>query len=255
MIERVFDGEKINRIVNDPSVYPWVRGPCEGPLDLGPLLQDRRHVCLMGELGGCLFTQQSPGIYEVHSQFLPKGRGEWAMNVVREALHWMFTRTDAVEIWTRCPRGNLGARVLAKAIGGREEITVPRGWVQDGKVIPATIYSLTIQEWMKTAPGLEEIGNWFHHKLEEEYRIAGYAEPVHEDDPGHNRYVGAAVEMIRGGQPLKGEIFYNRFAAMSGYQPIKIVNTDPVQIDIRDAVLEMHGKNFFVSSLSSHTVH
>jgi hypothetical protein len=254
MIERIFDGEKINRIVNDPSVYPWVRGPCEGPLDLGPLLQDKRHVCLMAELGGCLFVQQSPGIFEAHTQVLPKGRGEWAINVVSEALHYMFTRTDAVEIWTRCPKGNLGARVLAKAIGGREEMTVQRGWVQDGQIIPATIFSLTVQEWMKTAPGLVEVGEWFHNKLEEEYLISGYAEPVHEDDPSHNRYVGAAVEMIRGGQAFKGEIFYNRLAAMSGYQPIKILNTDPVQIDIRDAVLEMHGRNFFVSSLSN-TVH
>jgi hypothetical protein len=255
MIERVFDGERINRIVNDPSVYPWVRGVCEGPLDLGPLLSDKRHVCLLGELGGCLFIQQSPGIFEVHTQFLPEGRGEKAIQTVREALHWMFTRTDAVEIWTRCPKGNLGARVLARVIGGREEMTVARGWVQDGKVIPATIFSLTVQEWMKTAPGLIEIGQWYHAKLEEEYRLAGYSEPQHEDDENHDRYVGAAVEMIRGGQPHKGEIFYNRFALMAGYEPLKIVNTDPVTIDIRDATLEMHGKNFFVSELHPHTVH
>jgi hypothetical protein len=255
MIERVFDGEKINRIVNDPSVYPWVRGVCEGPLDLGPLLQDQRHVCLMEDFGGCLFTQQSPGIYEVHTQFLPQGRGAKALATVQGALHWMFTRSGAVEIWTRCPKGNLGARVLAKAIGGREEMVVKQGWVQDGQIIPATIFSLTIQEWMKTAPGLEEIGDWFHRKLEEEYRIAGYSEPVHDDDPSHNRYVGAAVEMIRGGQAYKGQIFYNRFAAMSGYQPIKIINTDPVMVDIRDAILEVHGRNFFVSSLGPHTVH
>jgi hypothetical protein len=255
MIERVFDGEKINRIVNDPSVYPWVRGVCEGPLDLGPLLADKRHVCLVGEFGGCLFTQQSPGIYEVHSQFLPQGRGEHAIKVVREALHWMFTRTDAVEIWTRCPKGNLAARALARAIGGREEMTVARGWVQDGKIIPAAIFSMTVQEWMKTSPDLVEIGAWFHAKLEDEFKLAGYSEPVHDDDPNHNRYVGAAVEMIRGGQPSKGVIFYNRFALMAGYAPISVVGFDPVMINIRDATLEMHGKNFFVSDIHPHTVH
>lgn len=253
MIERIFDGEKINRIVNDPSVYPWVKGACEGPLDLGPLLQDKRHVCLMGEYGGCLFVQQSPGIYEAHSQCLEKGRGEWMVNTVREALHWMFTRTDAVEIWTRCPKGNLAARALARAIHGREEMVVQRGWVQNGQIIPATIFSLTIQEWMKTAPGLVEIGEWYHAKLEDEYRFAGHEEPIHDEDENHNRYVGAAVEMIRGGQPHKGELFYNRFAVMGGYEPIKIVGVDPIQISIRDATLEMHGKNFFVSEL--HTVH
>lgn len=249
MIERVFDGEKINRIVNDPSVYPWVRGPAEGPLDLGPLLMDQKNVCLLDKLGGCLFVPQSPGIFECHSQFLPEGRGEKAVQTAREALHYMFTRTDAVEIWTRCPKGNLGARILAKVIGGREEMTVTNGWVQDGKVIPATIFSLTVQEWMRTAPGLEEIGSWFHHKLEEEYQSVGYAEPLHEDDANHNRYVGAAVEMIRSGQPYKGEVFYNRFAVMSGYAPIKITGTDPVRVNIRDATLELHGRNFFVADL------
>jgi hypothetical protein len=255
MIERIFDGEKINKIVNDPSVYPWVRGPCEGPLDLGPLLLDRKHVCLMGELGGCLFTQQSPGIYQCHSQFLPKGRGEQAITTVREALHFMFTQTDAVEIWTRCPKGNLGARVLAKVIGGREEMTVQRGWVQDGQIIPATIFSLTIQEWMKTAPGLVEIGEWFHDRLEEEGKIIGFEEPFHEDDESHNRFVGACVEMIRNGQPHKGSIFYNRVAAMEGKLPIRIVGVDPIVIDIGHMILEVHGKNFFVSSLHSSTVH
>lgn len=253
MLERIFDADKINRIVNDPSIYPWVRGAAEGPLDLGPLLQDKRHVCLLGEFGGCLFFQQSPGIYEAHTQILPQGRGIWAVDTVRAALHWMFTRTDAVEIWTRCPRGNLAARALARAIHGREEMTVARGWVRDGKIIPATIFSLTIQEWMKTAPHLVEVGKWYHDKLEDEYRVLGHQEPIHEDDDTHNRYVGAAVEMIRGGQPLKGELFYNRFATMAGYAPIRIVGVDPVMVNIKDATLEMHGRNFFVSEL--HTVH
>lgn len=254
MIERVFDGEKINRIVNDPSVYPWVRGVCEGPLDLGPLLSDKRHICLMGEFGGCLFTQQSPGIYEVHSQFLPQGRGEQAINTVREALHWMYTRTDAVEIWTRCPKGNLGARALARAIGGREEMTVARGWVQDGKIITAAIFSLTIQEWMKTAPMLVEAGHWFHERLEEEWKFLGIQEPFHEDDESHNRFVGACVEMIRNGQPHKGAIFYNRVAAMEGKLPIRIIGLDPIVVDIGHLALEVHGQNFFAIS-SSNTVH
>lgn len=255
MIERIFDGEKINAIVNHPSVYPFVHGNHEGPLDLGPLLRNHDHVCLADSLGGCLFQQHSQGIYEAHSQFLPEGRGERALSTVREALHWMFTRTGAVEIWTRCPKGNLAARALARAIGGRDEMTVKNGWLQDGEIIPATIFSLTIQEWMKSAPGLVDVGEWFHAKLEDEYRLKGYHEPVHDDDSNHNRYVGAAVEMIRGGQPYKGMIFYNRFAVMAGYEPINVVGTDPVTIDIRDAVLEMHGRNFFVASLRSPTRH
>lgn len=255
MIERIFDGEKINRVVNDPSVYPWVKGICEGPLDLGPLLKDPRHVCLMNAHGGCLFTQESAGIYQVHTQFLPEGRGAKAIEAVHEALHWMFTRTDAVEIWTRCPKGNLGARALARAIGGRQEMVVKQGWVHDGNLIPAAIFSLTIQEWMKTAPGLVEVGQWFHERLEEEWKVIGFVEPSHENDETHNRFVGACVEMIRNGQPHKGAIFYNRVAAMEGKLPIRVVGVDPVVIDIGHVCLEVHGKNFFAISSPSATKH
>lgn len=255
MIERIFDGETINRIVNDPSVYPWVRGACEGHLDLSPLLKDERHVCLMDRFGGCLFTQQSPGLYEVHTQFLPEGRGAKALSVVHEALRYMFTRTDAVEIWTRCPKGNLAARALSRAIGGREEMIVKQGWVQDGKVIPAAIFSLTIQEWMKTAPGLVEVGKWFHERLEEEWHLLGLTEAFHEDDDSHNRFVGACVEMVRSGQPHKGAIFYNRVAAMEGKHPIRVIGIDPVVIDIGQVCLEVHGRNFFAVQPLSSTVH
>ena len=209
----------------------------------------------MGEFGGCIFVQQQGGIYEAHTVVLPQGRGEWAVTTVREALHWMFTRTDAIEIWTRCPKGNLGARALARAIGGQEEMTVRNGWVKDNEIIPAAIFSLHIQNWMKSAPNLESVGHWFHEQLKEEYKLKGFNEQIHPDDNVHDRYVGGVVEMIRNGQPNKGIIFYNRFAAMAGYEPIKLISTDPVTVDIRDAVLELHGRNFFVSSVASQTKH
>jgi hypothetical protein len=257
MIERIFDGEKLNRVVNDPSVYPWVRGACEGPLDLGPVLKDHRHVCLMDEHGGCLFTQHSPGLYEVHSQWLPQGRGANAVTTAQEAGHWMFTRTDALEIFTRCPKGNLAARALARAIGGREEMVLKQGWIQDGKIIPATIFSLTIQQWIKIAPGLVDVGRWFHKNLEEELKLIDFQEPFHEDDESHNRAVGACVEMIRGGQPHKGAVFYNRSASMEGKHPIRILGLDPVVIDIGQQIcLEVHGQNFFaINHDVSSTVH
>ncbi|WP_213775121.1 hypothetical protein [Bradyrhizobium sp. dw_78] len=253
MIERHLTADRLNEIVNDPSVYPWVRGACDAPLDLAPLLSDKRHVCLLGEFGGCVFVQHQPGLYEVHTQMLPGGRGQWALDTVNECLRWMFTRTDAVEIWTRCPRGNLAARALARAISGQHEMDLQRGWVKDGEVIPAAIFSLTLQQWMKTAPGLEEVGHWFHMRLADEYRAVGFSEDIHADDASHDRYVGAAVEMLRSGQPEKGVIFYNRWAVMAGYEPIKLLGTAPVMVDIKDAVLAIGRNDFFVASVARPT--
>ena len=96
---------------------------------------------------------------------------------------------------------------------------------------------------------------WFHRCLDREFARAGRADDVHGDDEIHDRYVGAAVEMIRGGQPHKGAVFYNRFADMAGYERVKILGTDPVVVDIRNAVLEVHGQNFFLVSSSGSSVH
>src|SRR5947209_10090690 len=129
-IERHFDAKRLNEIVNHPSVYPWVQGAVTGELDLSDPISDPRNVLLMGEHGGVVFGWHSPGIYEAHTQVLPEGRGAWSVAMVRAALEWMFTRTDAMEIWTRVPHGNLGARALAKAIGGKFEFRMEKGWVK-----------------------------------------------------------------------------------------------------------------------------
>lgn len=243
-IERTFDAMRLNEIVNHPSVYRWVKGPAEGKIDLTDVLASPVNVCLMGEHGAELFVKLQPGLYEVHSQCLPEGRGRWMLGFVQAALHWMFTRTDAVELVTRCP--NLAAKALAKAIGGTKEFTNPNGWILDGKTVPADIYALRLQDWMRTAPGLEERGAWFHDRLEAEYARHGMAEPPHPDDHVHDRYVGAACEMFLGDVPNKAAIFYNRWAGMAGYEPVKIIDYDPLTIDIRDAILIVREDDFWM---------
>lgn len=250
-LERASDAVRLNEIVNDPSVYPWVHGAVEGPLDLSGIVADRRHVALMGRYGGVLFVQHGPGIYEAHTQVLDVGRGAWTVEMVRAALEWQFTHTDAMEIWTRVPKGNLAARALAKTIGGRLQFRAERGWVKDGEIVWADIFALTVQNWTVDAPGLDAVGAWFHGKLAEEYARLDHAEPALPEEATRNRYVGAAVEMIRGGQPLKGAVIYNRWAQMAGYITIKILRTDPVMLSFNDAVLELHGRNFFVASLAT----
>jgi hypothetical protein len=246
VIERVFSADSLNKIVNDPSVYPWVCGAHDGPLDLSGVVADQKNVALVGEHGGVVFHQHQPGYYEAHTQMLPAGRGRWALRAVNEALHWMFTRTDAVEIVTRVPRGNLAALALTRAIHGVYEFTVPSGWVIAGETVPADIFALRIQDWMRTATGIVPRGEWFHHRLQSEYASFGVSEKPHADDPCHDRYVGAAVEMMLHGQSRKAVVFYNRWAVMSGYEPVEIITENPLTVDIRDAVLVVRNNNFWV---------
>lgn len=250
-IERTFDATRLNEIVNNPSVYPWVKGEADGPLDLSAIVEHPANVLLMGEHGALLFAFRQLRLYEAHTQVLPEGRGPWAVSFVRACLHWMFTRTDAMEIITRCPHGNRPALALAKRINGVYEMTNDRGWWNpEGKLVPADIYALTIQRWMRTAPGLEERGAWFHRRIEEEYARHGVFEPPHPDDSTHDRYVGAACEMMLGDLPEKAMLLYNRFAAMSGYEPVNLIDYDPLTIDIRDAILIIGGEDFWMLSTS-----
>jgi hypothetical protein len=253
VVERHTDAAHLNAIANHPAVYPWVRGPHEGPIDCTALLCEPGIYALMGEHGGVLFRRLQGGLYEAHSQYLPSGRGEWAVAASRQAMHWMFTHTDAAELITRCPDGNLGAKALARAlarsVGGVLEFRSQRGWVKDGRIIPADVWRVTLQDWLRTAPGLEERGQWFHDRIEAEFARLGVPDLAHPDDPVHDRYVGAACEMLAGGQPIKGLSVYNRFATFGGYEPARLKSLDPLQIDIGNAVLAVADGDFTVTAV------
>lgn len=236
-------------VANDPSVYPSVAGFATGRIDLSPVVANEDNVLLMGEYGGVLFLKHQPGIYEAHTQVLPQGRGKWTLDMVNQALTWMFTRTDCADIMTRIPKGNHGARALAKAIHGVFEFRLERGWVKDGGLVPADIYSLQIQRWlgMSDDPALLSEGMSFHDKIAREYAELGKEEPQHPTDELHDRYAGVAALMIRAGQARKAVIFYNRWAAMAGYAPIAVVSENPTIIDIQEALIQVtNDGDFFV---------
>lgn len=245
MIRRHFTADSLNVVVNHPDVYEWGRGAMTGRLDLTPVVQNENNYLLMGEYGGVLFLKHQPGVYEAHTQVLPDGRGKWALDMVNEALEWMFTRTDCVDIMTRVPKGNLAARALARAIHGTIEYRMEHGWVIDNTLVYADVFSLQIQTWMAKAPGLEAHGEKFHDDLEKEYARFDKSGPNHPHDPVHDRYVGA-VSLMMPFQPHKAVIMYSRWAGMAGYAPIRIVSDDPIIIDIQESLLQVSDRGFFV---------
>lgn len=249
-IERQRHALFLNRLVNDPSIYPWVHGYATGALDFTDAAASPANFFLAGEQGGIFFVRLQPGLYDAHSQVLPDGRGAWAMRLARASLHWMFTRSDALEIVARIPQGNLAVKAFARRAGFTYEFTNPRGWVKDYDPIPAEIHTLRIQDWIKTAPGLEERGRWFHERLSAEFARLGHASlTIDTDNATANRAVGVAYEMLSGGQPDKAVIFYNRWAAMSGYEPIYLTNRSPLAVNIASAVIVVpQDRDFWVAS-------
>jgi hypothetical protein len=223
-------------------------GSTKGPLDVSAVLTDPNVVALFGAHGGVILKRLQYGFWEAHSQYVPDGRGAWALNASWRVLAWMFTRTDAIEIVTRCP--HLPSKALAKALGMTRDFTAARGWVSDGAIAAADIYRMTLQDWMRTAPGLEARGQWFHDRLGQEMARHNASREQHPDDDVHDRYVGAACDMIMAGNVLKGVSSYNRFAVMAGYLPIKPLSLRPVLIDIGNAVLKVSDGDFTVEAVA-----
>jgi len=232
-------------VLSHPEVRPWVGGG-SGPIDVAPLVADPRNVLLMGQGGGVLFQCLEPGLYEAHTQFVPEARGKEAVAAVRDALRWMFTRSDAVEIVTKVPEGNAAALGLVRAIHGQKQFERANAWPTADGLVGIAYYSLPIITWAGKCEEVAASGHWFHEKLEAAKAATAGAAPLHDDDEAHDRYVGATVEMIAAGQVAKGIAFYNRWARFSGYGPVVVVASNPVVIDIGDAILAVRDQDFEV---------
>jgi len=246
MVWRELSADRINAVLNDPAVRPWVADMGAGEIDVSPIVENTNNILLMGRYGGCLCFCPQPGIYEVHTQVLSEGRGRWALDFVRAGASWMFTHTDAYEIMTRVSHGHVAAKALTLRAGMKYEFTRDDGPSFKGSNPPCDIYSFRIQDWVQSASGLVESGQHLHERIHAEAERLGIPTELHGDDENHNRYAGAALEMVRGGQIKKAVLFYNRWAFAARHPLIGLVSEDPpvIRFDIglmtlRDGQIEM----------------
>lgn len=245
-VHREHGAAAINAVVNHPDVRPWVGNIEAGPIDLTDIVVNPDNVLLMSEGGGFICVQQQPGIYEVHSQFVPERRGENALRAARDGMRYMFTRTDCYELRTKVPAGNVAAAALTKKMGFVHHFTRERVWQTPEGFGDVRYYGIGIDQWAGNCADLEPTGEWFHHKLEDAKIRMGASTPIHDDDHAHDRYVGATVEMIMAGQVAKALAFYARWAPFAGYGPIYAIADNPLVIDIGDALLAVRGDDFDV---------
>lgn len=253
-LSRATDASVLNVIVNDPSVYPFVRGMSEGDLDLSQVVANPNNHVLTGEHAAILFTIRQVGLYEMNATVLPSGRGDWALIAGRAALEWAFTHTSAVEVVMRAPYCDPWANPFARLLGFSFEFTSPKGWIYNGHPAAADIFSFKIQDWMRTARGLDEAAKGYHSSLAREYVRTGRPDYVKTTDELRDRYIGAMMAMIAGGQPQKAVIFYDRFAQMIGLPTIALVGVNPAVLVIDGTAFEVHGRNLFLVSPSTGSV-
>lgn len=231
---RTFDAAFLNGVINHPEVRPWVGG--EAAINVAEIIANPSNVALVNDFGGFILIQHTPGSYEVHSQFLPEGRGRRSRDAMRDGLDYMFTRTNCEQVITQVPDNNRAAAGLARLAGFRELFR------REGAARGPTSYMcLTIDEWAQGNPALEADGQWFHAAAESAVKSARPDLPDHPDDPAHNRAVGAAVRMIRAGNAAKGVAFYNRWALFAGYSPIRLISQQPPLLNMSE-----HGLSFIV---------
>lgn len=243
-VDRSYDADALDRIVNHPEVHKWVALPGQGTLSSGEIVGDLKNILLMNtsKTGALLFKWQEPCIFEVHIQFLPNARGKSALKDVKEAVEYMFLRTEAFEILTQVPEGNPAADLMARAVGGNLDFHRAAVWDTEAGKIGANYYGLRFADWIRQADRLEVIGAEFHRQL-----TKTVPEADHDDDPAHDRRVGAAIEMVRHGQVDKALLLYNRWARFAGYAPVQLVSRQPVIIDICSAIIVVNSDGSYTA--------
>ena len=142
-LARSTDGAFLNRVVNDPPVHDAISLGSKDAIDLAAAVADERNVFLANEFGGFLLMNHGGGMYDLHTQFLPEGRGKIAIEAAIEGCRYMFVETDCIAMSTFIALGNRAALRLAK-------------WMRFEKVgdsyvnnVAGEIYMLTIKRWVQ----------------------------------------------------------------------------------------------------------
>ncbi len=219
--------------------------PGQPAMDAGPLLENANNVLLACDGGGIIFAMHEPGIYEVHTNFMKAYRGHYAIAASLAAYRWMFTHTDCMTLLTTVPAFNKAADRFCAIVGATKEFERKEHWPTSEGFIPSSFWSLRYDDWLRKTDALVASGHEFHERLDAEFVRHGVTNrQAHKDEDCHDRNVGAAAEMIYGGQPEKAVILYNRWARFAGYGPIALIARNPLMIDIGDAVLQVLDHSF-----------
>jgi len=235
-VQRTFSADFFNSVANTPGVREFL-GQGDDQLDLEPIIKSPSNFCFQAEGGGFVCHQHEPGIYEVHSMFLPEARGTGVAHAMRDSMAYMFLQTDCVELVTRVPETNRAAKVLARIGGFKEKFSRKHAWPAPGGPSAVSYQGLSLLSWTLAAAAMADEGEGFHNELLRLKESQGSELVAHDDDPVHDAVVGATIKMVKLGNAVKGVQTYNRWARLAGYEPVKLLSTHPAVVDLHDAVV------------------
>lgn len=230
----------IQSIINDPLLTTWTAFDGATGCDAAYFLTIPSFA-VVGEEGVFLAQNIGRGRYVVHTNLLPECRGAAALRAARDALRIAFLQTDCTELVSMVPANLPQALWFATAMGMKKAFTRKAMWPAAGMFFDMTFVEMSIDDWIRTGACAEK-GKWFHDRLDRR---------THGEDPIHDAYVGAAVEMVLAGRVHKGVLAYNRWAAFALYEQIKVLSNTPLRIDIRDCVLRVEEGDFTVEAEAS----
>lgn len=219
------DPAAYERIFYDASVAPDVLQKGQEPCGFAGFFADPSNIGFLFD--DCCFLAHAldaPYSFEVHSAALPHRRGRYVVDAASTAIKFMFFATPATELLTRVVDGNVKALALTAKVGFGHEFRRKSAWQTSDGLRDVDYFAMRYPEWVKRQDWLKTSGQWFHSLLGETQ--------THKEDEAHDIYVGAAVEMLLGGQPDKAVAYYNRWAKFAGYEPVSIVSYQPLTIDI-----------------------
>lgn len=239
-VARTMDARHYNSVANHPTVRAWLGGDgaSDAPIVLDSVLENPANVALATGHGGFIAVALGSGRYDVHSMFLPEGRGREATDAQRDAVAYMFSATDATELRTTVPTTNQAAGLFARRAGFELLFTSRVPWT-GGTKLEAECRALSLDRWALRAQRTREAGEWFHAALTAAKAAAGSALESHDVDAVHDAMVGAVVLLLQAGNVEKAVRFYNVYAQVAHYAPIELLRARPVILDVVDAIVEV----------------
>jgi hypothetical protein len=161
-VTRSMNYKHFEHVANHDSVRPFIGGT--GPLRLRNVIENVRNYAFETAHGGFILLDCGSGRYDVHSLFLPEGRGAEAMQAMYDVEAYMFTRTDCTEGRTTVPESNAGAMVMAKRAGFELRFELERMPWKEPSTTKASFLAVTLEKWALTSTATLTAGRWFHQR-------------------------------------------------------------------------------------------
>ena len=116
---RTFDATVLNRIARHPEIVAQFGVE----QSFSALVSEPDYFALFNNAdgdGGMVFEWSAPGVWQMHTMFLPECRGKRAIRDAKAMVREMFIDVGATMLWGQTPLGLKGARMFNRLIGATQ---------------------------------------------------------------------------------------------------------------------------------------